>query len=92
MVKPCIIGLVPDFFMLEKDVLSPIAAKAQTIRNLLVRLVKETTVDGTVNTLATIAIPKNPRINQGNILVNLSKIYFFDLPVTFLVFGRHTPI
>lgn len=79
-VKPWIIGLVPDFFMLENDVLSPIAAKAHTIRNLLVRLVRDTTDAGTVNILATIAIPKNPRINQGNILVNLKFIFTSEEP------------
>ena len=80
MVNPCIIGLVPDFFILENDVLSPIAAKAQTIRNLLVRFVKETTDAGTVNMLATMAIPKNPRMNQGNIFVNLKFILTSDEP------------
>lgn len=45
-INPCIIGLAPDFFILLNEVLSPIAARAHTIKNLLVSLVKETTSVG----------------------------------------------
>ena len=34
-IKPCIIGLIPDLFISLNDVLRPIAARAQTIKNLL---------------------------------------------------------
>ena len=33
--NPWIMGRIPDFFRPEKDVLSPMAASAHTIRNLL---------------------------------------------------------
>lgn len=39
MVNPCIMGRMPDFFMLEKEVFRPIAASAATIKNLLAALV-----------------------------------------------------
>lgn len=56
---------MPAFFMLAKDVLSPIAAKAETMRNLLIVLVVETTAAGIVTKLATKESATNPRINQG---------------------------
>ena len=43
MMKPWIMGRMPAFFMLEKEVFRPIAARAQTIRNLLAVLVPLTT-------------------------------------------------
>ena len=70
-VKPWIIGRIPAFFMLEKDVFKPMAANAHTIRNLLALLVPDTTAAGIGNTLATIDIARNPRINQGNIFAML---------------------
>ena len=79
MIKPWIMGRMPAFFMLEKDVFKPIAAKAQTIRNLLAVFVPDTTVAGIGNTLATIDIARKPRINQGNIFVML-KFAFSSLP------------
>ena len=71
MIKPCTIGRMPDFFNLEKDVFKPIAARAHTIKNLLVVFVPDTTAAGIVNTLATMDIARKPRINQGKILVIL---------------------
>ena len=41
--KPWIMGRMPAFFMLAKEVFSPMAASAQTIRNLLAVLVPLTT-------------------------------------------------
>lgn len=64
-------GRIPDFFMLAKDVLRPIAARAQTIRNLLVALVAQTTSAGIEMMLATIDMARNPRINQGKIFLML---------------------
>ena len=46
MINPWSIGRAPDFFILEKEVLSPIAASAQTIRNLLEVFVNERTSEG----------------------------------------------
>ena len=79
MIKPWIIGRIPAFFMLEKDVFKPMAANAHTIRNLLALLVPDTTAAGIGNTLATIDIARNPRINQGNIFAML-KFAFSSLP------------
>ena len=59
--KPWIIGRIPAFFILEKEVFKPIAAKAQTIRNLLARLVPETTTAGMVGNLPVWTL----RENQG---------------------------
>ena len=63
----------------------PMAANAHTIRNLLALLVPDTTAAGIGNTLATIDIARNPRINQGNIFAML-KFAFSSLP--FLLFAR----
>ena len=73
--------------MLEKEVLSPIAASAQTIRNLLNDFVFETNASGIEKTLATSDNAKNPKINHGNIFAMLkfafkspcrsSKLLFF---------------
>ena len=71
--------------MLEKDVFKPMAANAHTIRNLLALLVPDTTAAGIGNTLATIDIARNPRINQGNIFAML-KFAFSSLP--FWLFAR----
>lgn len=60
------------------------AANAHTIRNLLTLLVPDTTAAGIGNTLATIDIARNPRINQGNIFAML-KFAFSSLP--FLLFA-----
>ena len=57
-------NLEGPFFMLTKDVPRPIAAKAHTIRNLLIVLVVETTAAGTATKLATNDIATNPRMNQ----------------------------
>ena len=70
-INPWTIGLAPDFFMLEKEVFSPIAARAQTIMNLLALLVKEVSSAGISRMLARIAIARKPRMNQGNIFVML---------------------
>ena len=43
MMKPWIMGRIPAFFMLAKEVFKPMAASAQTIRNLLALLVALTT-------------------------------------------------
>ena len=67
MIKPWIIGLIPDFFMLENEVLRPIAARADTIRNLLIFLVMETTSAGMGRMLATTDMARKPRMNQGKI-------------------------
>lgn len=67
MIKPWIMGRMPDFFILEKEVFRPMAASAHTIRNLLVALVPDTTAVGMGNRLATRAIAKKPRMNQGKI-------------------------
>ena len=69
--KPWIMGRMPAFFMLAKEVFRPMAAKAQTIRNLLMRFVPDTTAAGIGNTLATTDIARKPRINQGKILEKL---------------------
>lgn len=53
MINPCIIGRIPAFFILENEVLRPIAARAQTIRNLLNDFVVLTTLAGIGTMLAT---------------------------------------
>ena len=52
MINPCSIGRTPAFFMLENEVLSPIAANAHTIKNLLTRLVSATVAAGMETRLA----------------------------------------
>ena len=64
-------GRMPAFFMLENEVFSPIAASAQTIKNLLIFLVTATAAAGMEKMLATVAIAKKPKINHGKILVSL---------------------
>ena len=63
MMEPWIIGRMPAFFMLEREVLRPIAAKAETMRNLLIFLVAATTAVGMVKMLATMDIARKPRMN-----------------------------
>ena len=65
---------MPAFFSFAKDVFKPIAANALTIRNLLTLFVSDTTTVGMGSKLATIDIAKNPRMNQGKILVILKFI------------------
>ena len=73
-INPCIIGLIPDFFISLNDVLRPIAARAQTIKNLLTDFVAVTISVGIVKMLATIYMAKNPQMNQGKILVKLKLV------------------
>lgn len=67
--KPWIMGRMPAFFMLAKEVFRPMAASAQTIRNLLADLVPLTTCAGIGKMLATMDIARKPRMNQGNIFL-----------------------
>lgn len=68
MINPWIMGRMPAFFRLEKEVFKPMAAKAQTMRNLLMDLVWDTTWVGMGNRLATIDMATKPKMNQGKIL------------------------
>ena len=70
-IKPCIIGCIPVFFIFEKEVFKPIAARAQTIRNLLRFLVSDITVAGIGKVLAMQDMITKPIINQGNIFLIL---------------------
>ena len=70
-IKPCIIGRNPDFFIFEKEVFKPIAASAQTIRNLLRAFVPDITVAGIGKILAMQDMITKPIINQGNIFLML---------------------
>ena len=70
-IKPCIIGRMPDFLKLENAVFRPIAARALTIRNLLAVFVPETVSAGISKMLATIDIATKPSINQGKIFLIL---------------------
>ena len=63
--KPCIIGLMPDFFISLKSVFIPIAAKAATIRNLLMSFSVLDTAEGIKPKLFIIATPTKASINQG---------------------------
>ena len=74
MINPCIIGLIPDFFISDSEVFSPIAARAQTIKNLLTFFVEVTISAGMGNTLEAITIAKNPKMNHGKIFVSLKFI------------------
>ena len=65
---------IPAFFISLKDVLTPIAANAQTIINLLAFLVTDTTAAGIGKILATMDIAKNPKINQGNIFFDVNLV------------------
>ena len=60
---------IEEFLKLENEVLSPIAASALTIRNLLTVLLADTSSAGTEKMLATTDIATNPTINQGNIFL-----------------------
>ena len=71
MINPWIIGRMPAFFISLKDVLSPMAANALTIRNLLMLFVSETNPAGIVKMLAITDIPTKPKINQGKIFAML---------------------
>ena len=79
MMKPWSMGRMPAFFMLAKEVFRPMAARAQTIRNLLSFLAPLTTPAGMGRMLATRAMARKPRRNQGKILVML-KLAFRLLP------------
>ena len=73
MIKPWIMGLMPDFLISLTLVLSPMAANAATIKNLLdTRMVVEIAT-GIRPILLTIAMAKKPRINQGMIEETLEK-------------------
>ena len=63
-------GAKPDFFISLKLVLSPIAASADTIKNLLTSFIPEETACGITPKLLITARARNPRINQGIILVS----------------------
>lgn len=69
--NPCIIGRIPAFFIFEKEVFKPIAASAQTIRNLLRAFVPDITVAGIGKILAMQDMITKPIINQGNIFLML---------------------
>ena len=69
-INPCIIGRIPDFFISDRDVFNPMAARAQTIRNLLVLFVSPTISVGIEKTLATITIAKNTKINPLPFLIS----------------------
>ena len=58
---------MPDFLISLKLVLSPIAASAATIKNLLVFFAAAEMPDGIIPKLLTIANAKNPKINHGKI-------------------------
>ena len=53
-------------------VFNPIAAKAVTIRNLLVCLIAEATAAGMAMALLRIAKARNPQINQGTIFTTFT--------------------
>ena len=72
-------GRMPAFFMLAKEVFRPMAARAQTIRNLLALLVPDTTAAGMGKMLATMDIARKPRMNQGKIFT-IEKLAFSSLP------------
>ena len=57
--------------MLEKEVFSPIAASAATIKNLLADFVCKRISDGMVNILATMDIATKAPINHGKIFLML---------------------
>lgn len=69
--NPCIIGRIPAFFIFEKEVFKPIAASAQTIRNLLRAFDPDITVAGIGKILAMQDMITKPIINQGNIFLML---------------------
>ena len=48
MMNPWIIGRMPDFLRLENEVLSPMAANALTISNLLTLFVPDTIAEGKI--------------------------------------------
>ena len=79
-IKPWTIGRIPAFFMFEKEVLSPMAASAHTMRNLLAVFVPDTTGAGIEKTLAATDMARKPKINQGNIFLML-KFAFISLPL-----------
>ena len=79
MMKPWIMGRMPDFFISEKDVFRPIAASAHTIRNLLADFVPETRAAGMLNMLATIDMARKPSMNQGNIFAMLNLAFISEL-------------
>ena len=54
--------------MLAKEVFRPMAANAQTIRNLLICFVLDTACAGSWKMLAMTDMARKPRMNQGKIL------------------------
>ncbi len=64
-INPCIIGVIPEFFNSKILVLSPIAPRDATIKNLLRLLAKIEKVDGIIPKLFKTDSNKNPTINHG---------------------------
>ena len=83
--KPCIIGLIPDFFISLKLVPNPIAASAVIIRNLLNSFAPEESAAGITPKLLVIASAINPMINHGNSVHTLT-FFAASLPTARLFF------
>ena len=83
--KPCIIGLMPDFFISRKSVFIPMAANADTIKNLLKDFMVLETVIGMKPRLLIIAIAN---INHGNNDVILTCLWHEVFSLDFLLFIR----
>ena len=65
MTKPWSMGLAPDLHSLEKSVLSPIAARAATIRNLLIVFRMDAVEVGIRPMLQRSDMARKPRMNHG---------------------------
>ena len=85
-INPWTMGRMPDFFMLANEVFKPIAARAETMKNLLADLVCTSTGDGMVKMLATTDIATKATINQGKIFQRL-KFAFNSLSLSPLIFA-----
>ena len=85
MINPCSMGAIPDLFISLKLVLSPIAASAEIIRNLLTSFIPAETAAGMTPRLLIAVKAKNPRINQGKILRMLKfALRTVSLPLVFM--------
>src|SRR5574344_2148614 len=80
MMKPWIMGAMPDFRISLKLVFRPIAASADTMRNLLTSFMQEETRSGMTPRLLTAVRARNPKINHGIIAVILRSTVAGVLP------------
>ena len=80
-IKPWSIGAKPDFRISLKLVFKPMAAKADTMRNLLTSFMQMETDAGIIPKLFTAVKAKKPNINHGKIRVILNFVFIVCVEV-----------